>query len=460
MEVVNKPFAGRNALMKTLETAVTDIWFELLSEFSGRFTGPGYSKFVCLTSGSVLAERRPLVTEIVTAASMENNWRAVEWFMENGRWPEDQIEHKLSAKASVHCKFKGRNIWALDDTKVYKTGKKIWGTCSYHEYTSRCSNRPETVWGHNWVICGGLSRGEGQMFLPTCARLYMRESQMPDGETFRKKPEMAVELLRLCATESDGADLAVFDGAYAVRSVVRPLLSPPIEEPRVDFLTRLRIDSKLHQEPPPRRPGKNGRPRKWGKRLAAPAEAENWPSKWQKTTAVIYGKKRPVLYKKVYCQWAPAGDKARVNAFAFKIQGYKNPWYLVCSDLDLCPEDVMEIYAARFCQEDAHRDLKQLCGFGTGQGRLKNVVIRTMQLRLIEMTLLRILSTQLGQIQEERWWPKPPWYRQKKRGSLRDVKHLLKEALRDFSRFDLESSNIGKVDGEAANEAYGGKKAA
>jgi len=446
--------------MKTLEMAVTDIWFELLSEFSGRFTGPGYSKFVCLTSGSVLAERRPLVTEIVTSASMENNWRAMEWFLENGRWPEDQIERKLSAKASVHCKFKGRNIWALDDTKVYKTGKKIWGTCSYHEYTSRCSNRPETVWGHNWVISGGLSVGKGHMFLPTCARLYMRESQMPEGETFRKKPEMAVELLRLCATESDGPDLAVFDGAYAVRNVVRPLLNPLTGEPRVDFLTRLRIDSKLHQEPPPRRCGQNGRPRKWGKRLAAPAEAENWPGKWQKTTAVIYGKKRQVWYKKVCCQWAPAGDKARVNAFAFKIQGYKNPWYLVCSDLGLCPNDVVEIYAARFCQEDAHRDLKQICGFGTGQGRLKNVVIRTMQLRLIEMTLLRILSTQLGQIQEERWWPKPPWYRQKKRGSLRDVKHLLKEALRDFSRFDLESSNIGKVDGEAANEAYGGKKAA
>ena len=446
--------------MNTLETAVTGNWFDILNDFTGRLTGPGYSKFVSLVCGSVLAERRPLVTEIITATSTENKWRAMEWFLENGKWPETWIERQLSAKASAHCTFKGRNIWALDDTKVYKTGKKIWGTCSYHEYTSRCSNRPETVWGHNWVLCGGLSVGKGKMFLPTCARLYMRESQMPDGETFRKKPEMAVELLRLCAAESTSPDLAVFDGGYAVSSVVRPLLHPRADEPKVNFLTRLRQDSKLHQEPPHRRPGQNGRPRKWGKRLAAPADAENWSGKWEKTSAVIYGKKRQVRYKKVYCQWAPAGDKARVNAFAFKIQGYKNPWYLVCSDLDICPEDVVEIYATRFCQEDAHRDLKQICGFGSGQGRLKNVVIRTMQLRLLEMTLLRILSIQVGELQKERWWPKPPWYRQKKRGSLRDIKRLLKEALRGFSRFDLERSNIEKVNGEATDEPYGGKQAA
>jgi len=103
-----------------------------------------------------------------------------------GRWPKKHIEHKLSQVARPHCKFKRRNIWALDDTKTLKAGKKIWGTCSYHEYTSRCCNRPETVWGHNWVICGGLSMDEGNMFFPVSSRLYMRENQMPEGETFRK----------------------------------------------------------------------------------------------------------------------------------------------------------------------------------------------------------------------------------------------------------------------------------
>ena len=83
-----------------------------------------------------------------------------------------------------------------------------------------------------------------------------------------------------------------------------------------------------------------------------------------------------------------------------------------------------------------------------------------MQLRLLEMTLLRILSIQIGDLQKERWWPKPPWYRQKKRGSLRDIKRLLKEALRGFSRFDLERSNMEKPPRKNAEKAYGAKQAA
>ena len=79
-------------------------------------------------------------------------------------------------------------MWAVDDMKALKNGRKIWGTCSFHEYTSRCCNRPETVWAHNWVVCGALERDNRSDFLPTMGRLYMRESQLPEGETFRKKP--------------------------------------------------------------------------------------------------------------------------------------------------------------------------------------------------------------------------------------------------------------------------------
>jgi hypothetical protein len=83
-----------------------------------------------------------------------------------------------------------------------------------------------------------------------------------------------------------------------------------------------------------------------------------------------------------------------------------------------------------------------------------------MQLRLIEMTLLRILAIQLEAGQEERWWPKPPWYRQKKRGSLRDVKRLLKAALGDFSQVMSERSNCGKVVETITNKSSRMKQAA
>ena len=213
--------------------------------------------------------------------------------------------------------------------------------------------------------------------MPTVGRLYMRKDQMPEGEAFRTKPELAVEALRRCAkfTRRGGATrgphLAIFDGAYAVSSVVEPLISPSKGQPRIEWLTRLRHDSRLYQSPASRQPGQMGRPRRWGPRLPAPKDAERWPCPWREGKGLVYGKMRRIRYKKLYCQWHPAGPDARVHAFVFQAEGYKKPWHLVSSDLRLQAEQVLGFYAARFAQEDAHRDLKQHLGLGASQGRLK-----------------------------------------------------------------------------------------
>jgi len=436
-----------------------EVWRSMLGELSPCFTRPGQRRFAALVSGALLSERRPLVTEIVTALGLQDHWRAVEAFVEEGSWPLEEVERKLAKLAADSGRWRGRPIdcaqgrepverqlWAVDDLKVLKSGKKIWGACSFHEYTSRSSNRPETVWAHNWVLCGALKLGPAQKaFLPTSARLYARRQQMPPGESFRAKTELAVELLRDCARGVEGRHLAVFDGAYAVSTTVQPLIDPPGGQPRIDLLSRLRFDSRLYELPPARQEGQRGRPRRWGSPLPAPPDADRWPGHWRRAEALVYGRTRRIRYKKVLCQWHPAGAEARVHAFAFRIDGYQRPWHLVTSDLDLQAQDVVELYAARFAQEDAHRDLKQQLGLGTCQGRLKNSVLRTFQLRLVTMTMLRALQELLDAQQSDPWWSKPPWYRQKQRGSLRDVKRLVEEAWRHFPQLGRESLTLEKA---------------
>jgi hypothetical protein len=437
---------------------VVEVWMSMLAEFAPCFTKPGQRRFAALVSGALLSERRPLVTEIVTALGLQDHWRAVEAFVEEGSWPLEEVERKLAKLVAGSGRWRGRPIdcaqgrepverqlWAVDDLKVLKSGKKIWGACSFHEYTSRSSNRPETVWAHNWVVCGALILGPPQKaFLPTSARLYARREQMPPGESFRAKTELAVELLRNCARGVEGRHLAVFDGAYAVSSTVQPLIHPPDGQPRIDLLSRLRFDSRLYEPPPARRVGQNGRPRLWGRRLPPPGDSDRWPGHWRRARAFVYGRTHRIRYKNVLCQWHPAGAEARLHAFAFRIDGYQRPWHLVTSDLELEAQEVVELYAARFAQEDAHRDLKQQLGLGTCQGRLKNSVLRTFQLRLVTMTMLRALQELLDAQQSAPWWSKPPWYRQKRRGSLRDVKRLVGEACRHFPQLDWGTPTLEK----------------
>ena len=423
---------------------VVRMWMNMLGEFAPCFTKPGQRRFATLVSGALLCERRALVTEIVTALGLERQWRAVESFVEYGAWPLREVEQRLVKMAAPPARWQGRQVWAVDDLKVLKSGKKIWGACSFHEYTSRSSNRPETIWGHNWVVCGALKVGEKKAFLPTSGRLYMRKGQMPEGEKFRTKPQLAVEALRGCASASAGPHLAIFDGGYAVSTMLEPLINPPAEEPRIEFLTRLRFDARLYEPPPPPKAAQRGRPRKWGKRLAAPEDAERWPARWLEGKARVYRSTRRIRYKQVFCQWHPGGPEARVHAYAFEIEGYKKPWYLVTSDLRLKAKEVLQLYAARFTQEDAHRDLKQHIGLGCCQGRLRNVVLRTFQLRLAAITLLRVLGQYLDLAEGDAWWGKPPWYRQKQRGSLRDVKRVIVEARGHFSQLNRRGATFEK----------------
>ncbi|MHC5035523.1 MAG: transposase, partial [Planctomycetota bacterium] len=112
-------------------------WMSMLAEFSPCFTKPGQRRFAALLSGTLLSERRPLVTEIVTALGLQDHWRAMEAFIEEGSWPLEEVERRLAklvarsgrwgrrriSSAQGHAPL-GRQLWAVDDLKVLKAGRK------------------------------------------------------------------------------------------------------------------------------------------------------------------------------------------------------------------------------------------------------------------------------------------------------------------------------------------------
>ena len=137
--------------------------------------------------------------------------------------------------------------------------------------------------------------GRPAWFLPLSGRLYFRKSQLParrgvagPREAFRTECELAVGLVREQARISGGPHLAAFDGGYALGSVIRPLVAPEEGHPRVEFLTRLRQDARLHTLPPTeRRQGQRGPNQKWGKKLSPPRQGGRWTRWWQRGHAFL-----------------------------------------------------------------------------------------------------------------------------------------------------------------------------
>jgi hypothetical protein len=245
----------------TQATALWPVWLSLLSSFAWAFTRPGYRRFAEWVTALALNVEEHTITQSVTAIERVADWKALETFAESGAW---RAEYVTTAWTGLVEKTPGR-IWygyhvnAVDDTKVHRSGEHVWGTCTFHEYTARCPNRAATVRAHNSVVCGALLHNPDKpaWFLPLSGSLSFRKSQLPtesDGSgskvAFHTKCELAVDLFREQAGIVGGRHWAVFDGGFALKSVVRPLVLPEAKGGKIplwpDTIARLLTDHLSH----------------------------------------------------------------------------------------------------------------------------------------------------------------------------------------------------------------------
>jgi hypothetical protein len=427
-------------------TLVWSLWLRLLKPFASAFTRPSHRRFVEWVTALALNVEEHTITQSVVAIERLADWKALESFAEYAAWkPEDLASNlsKLIDEAPGRA-WHGYRISAVDDTKVHRSGEHVWGTCTFHEYTARCPNRATTVRAHNWVCLGALLRNEGQpaWYLPISGRLYFRKSQLPFGsgvagpkEVFRTKCELAVELLREQARIAGGPHLGVFDGGYALKNVVRPLVMPEGGSPRIEFLTRLRHDARLYRLPPSERPkGKRGPMPKWGKKLSPPRQGGRWPGDWKKGEAFIYGRMRKVRWKEIICLWRVLGHDVTVKAVVAEVEGYKKRFTVVSSAVGLSGLEMVELFAARFRQEDGFRDLKPRLGWEECRAWTRAPIERTTQVQWITMSLLRLLQFALDEQGCTDWWSPPPWNKKKDRPSVLDVERLLRRHRPEIQR--------------------------
>jgi hypothetical protein len=411
-------------------------WLSLLSTFATVFTRPGWVRFVQWVTGMVLCGEEHTLTQILTALGMESRWRVLEYFAEYGAWDREVVERQTLhlIEQERPARWGQYHPVAVDDTKLHRTSKQVWGTCTFHESSARSPNRAETVRAHNWVVMGDLVPGQPWTYLPHAARLYCRRSQLPPGESFRTKTALAVELLRQADRGSAAPILAVFDGAYAVDTVIQPCLHPDPGQQRIAIVTRLRVDARLYH-PVETRPRAKGRPPKWGVRMAAPQHHVYWSVDWQTGQAWVYGRRRRFRYKQLRCRWAVSGPQVPVHVLVVEMAGYKEPWFLVTSALDLSAAQVVEVFTARFRQEDAIRDHKQRLGMEECRAWTKEPILRTFQVQLVAMTLLRLLQARLSQAWDnESWWLKPEWNCRKRHASILDLRRLFWRYRPQFSQ--------------------------
>jgi hypothetical protein len=418
-------------------TRLWALWQAILLSFALGFTQRGKQRFVQWATGLALNVEEHTITQSLVGLDRVHDWKALEAFAEYGSWDlrflQQTLAHRLERVPDRV--WHGYRVWAGDDTKVHRGSPDVWGTCTFHNYSARSPNRATTVRAHNWVVVGALLPQADQpaLFLPTAGLLYFRKTQLPAPQkgppiVFRTKCELLVELGRQHAKACAGKHLLVFDGGFALRSVVRRLVKPDEPgQPRIEFLTRLRHDARLYALPSGvRRSRQRGPLPKYGRRLPPPRQGGRWPGPWQVGRAFIYGRERQVKYKEILCLWRVLGHDVIVKAVVAEVEGYKKRFTLVSSATELSGLQLVELFCARFRQEDGFRDLKQRLGWEECRAWTRNPIERTTQTMFATMTGLRLLQIELQEEEGDGWWLHPPWNPRKTRPSVLDAERLLR----------------------------------
>lgn len=225
--------------------------------------------------------------------------------------------------------------------------------------------------------------------------------------------------------------LMVTDGSYANRACLTAKMD------RVDLLTRTRKNAVLCF------PAPLGGRRFYGREKFTPQDVRQDNDRPWQACGVVYGStQRTVRYKEVNGVLWQGGARRRplrlivLAPTAYRTSPrsrrlYRQPAYLLTTDLDTPAELLIQAYLDRWQCEVAHRDLKSILGIHHAQVWSEASVPRYPAFMAAVYSLLLVASIiSFGDVRGEHYPQLPAWRKEQKRPSCRDLVRLLNDQLK------------------------------
>jgi hypothetical protein len=417
-----------------------------IQQFASCFTKPTFQTFRVIVAGWLLGWGRRTVTHLLLVGDglKIKTFSCYHRFFSQARWAVDAIGRVLLALVLEFIPEDAPIVAAVDDTLNRKTGRHIWAAGMHHDPLLSTARRAVFSFGHNWVVLSLQLRfafaPDKVWSLPILMRLYRRKQKKrqpgrPRGERkaigqappseYRTRPQLASEMIALLASWVPGRTIHIVgDSEYAGKSISRHL-------PEHAHLTsRMVMNAALYDQPPKRRKGERGAPRKKGKRLPSPVElAQSRRVRWTKTKVTCYGRRVRVWYKTCTALWYnSAGTRPLRIVVVRDPSGRRKDDCFFTTDLSLSAKAILELFAMRWPLEVAFYNAKQFLGLEDPQNRTPRAVQRTAPLALYLHTLVILWFAEHGRFDAEAYRRAHPWYLQKRTPSFADMLVSLRTA--------------------------------
>lgn len=322
-----------------------------------------------------------------------------DWTADYDLYAKDRVDAAvIFAEVRKQIEAPGRPLCvAFDDTILRKTGKAIPGTAFRKDPLGPAFNL-NLVWAQRMLQFSAAVIDDHHdvrmvpiAFKDASTPSKPRKTAPPEAvqlyqEQMKQRNLNALALQALEAlqqertTENNGTARALHilvDGSYTNRKILRHLPA------NTTLIGRIRKDARLSAKPEAQ--ATRGRKRFYGEDLPTPEQVRQDPSiPWQRVPVRVDGKWRQFEVKTVSpVRWRVAGNQdlrlvvIRPHGYQLR-QGarktYTQPAYLICTDVDLPLEDLVQQYVWRWDIEVNHRDEKTILGVGQAQVRNENSV--------------------------------------------------------------------------------------
>jgi len=332
----------------------------------------------------LLGETRKCVTNIARVCFfVERHVSSWERFLSQAQWDLPAVQQRLVTllreRLGDQLLVAGAYLAWVDTTLVAKVKGRMPGVQPWHDHSGNPDRGAHLV-GHHWALAGllgltALATPWTPLCWPLLANLIPGQEApfgfvvSPDGVaramTFWDVVCPLIAHLQQCLAS---APLRVVADAYFCKApFLNWLLRLPVP---VHVITRMRWDAIGWDDPEPEPPLSPGRTPRGRPRLH-PRKGRQWKLAQLLTafplepvTVFLYGHLHTlqIVTRDV---WIRDVTSQNVRVVVIKTKG--RPLLLLSTDLTLCPEVIIQLYALRVALELGIRETKQFCGLGDYQ---------------------------------------------------------------------------------------------
>src|SRR5512143_1512546 len=381
---------------------------QVLDCFAPLFSRRMWQWATVLVVGAILAPGKRTVTAALRAMGLsdEVHFQNYHRLLNRAVWSSRQVGRFLLVLLDTFVAPDATVVTGLDETVERRWGAKIAARGIYRDAVRSSKEFFVKTSGLRWISLMVLAAIPwiGRVWaLPFLTVLAPSERYHTERhERHKKLTDWTRQMILQVRRWLPGRRLVVVaDGGYAVLELLdacRRLTNPVV------MITRLRLDAALYDPAPPRQPGAKGRPRLKGKRQPTlAARVVDAATVWQRCAVGWYGGgTREVELASGTAVWYHSGLPVVPIRWVLIRDplGKFEPQALLCTDLDVAPEQIVTWFVLRWQVEVTFEESRRHLGVETQRQWSELAILRTTQALLGLFSLVTLLVHRLLQGQE------------------------------------------------------------